>query len=135
MGNNLQMHYDWKMLAGASLVMLAIALPASAGGLQIERHETAGTVDLVPGAERGTITQPLLTGTIAYTGQEVLFIITDASDKDFADMFGAIRADSLAEAPAAAVENAVYDDGEWTFHEDAGAGCAQLTRPPSQRLA
>ncbi len=120
MGNKLQPHYDWKILAGASLVMFAIALPAFAGGLKIERHETAGVIDLVPGAERGTITQPLLTGTIAYTGQEVLFIITDASDKDFADMFGAIRADSLAEAPTAAVENAVFDNGQWTFYEDAG---------------
>ena len=120
MGNKIQTHYDWKMLAGASLVMFAIALPATAGGLRIERHETAGIVDLDPGAARGTITQPLLTGTIASTGQEVLFVITDASDKDFAEMFGTVRADSLAEAPDAAVETAVFDNGIWTFYQDPG---------------
>ena len=43
---------------------------------------TAGVIDLVPGADRGTITQPLLEGTIAITGQKVFFVITDASDKD-----------------------------------------------------
>ncbi len=116
MGNKLQTRNGWIALAGAVMV-LAAALPAAAG---IERHETAGIVDLVPGAARGTIAQPLLTGTIASTGQEVLFVITDASDSDFAEMFGTIRADSLAEAPDAAVETAVFDDGSWTFFEDPG---------------
>ena len=41
-----------------------MAVVATAQG-QVVRHETAGIVDLVPGAARGTITQPLLTGTIA----------------------------------------------------------------------
>ncbi|MEH6532321.1 MAG: hypothetical protein V7735_13415 [Photobacterium frigidiphilum] len=90
------------------------------GGLQIVRHETAGIVDLVPGAERGTITQPLFTGTIAPSGKKVLFVITDASDKDFAEMFGATRADSLDKAPEAAVEAAVFDNGNWVFYNDAG---------------
>ena len=79
-----------------------------------------GIVDLVPGADRGTITQPLLTGTIAGTGQQVLFVMTDASDKDFAEMFGAIRADALEEAPDAAVETAIFDNGNWTFFNDPG---------------
>lgn len=87
---------------------------------EIRRHETAGIIDLVPGAERGTITQPLLRGTIATTGQEVYFVITDASDQDFAEMFGAIRADSLEEAPEAAVEYAEFINGEWYFFEDPG---------------
>ncbi len=116
MGNRLQTRNGWIALAGAVMV-LAAALPAAAG---IERHETAGIVDLVPGAARGTITQPLLTGTIASTGQEVLFVIADASDSDFAEMFGTIRADSLEEAPDAAVETAIFDDGNWTFFEDPG---------------
>ena len=115
MGNKLQSN-GWIALAGAVMV-LAAALPAAAG---IERHETAGIVDLVPGAARGTITQPLLTGTIASTGQEVLFVITDASDSDFAEMFETIRADSLAQAPDAAVEVAIFDNGNWTFFEDPG---------------
>ena len=75
----------------AAISMVATAPVAWGGGIKIERHETAGIVVLVPGADRGTITQPLLTGMIASTGQEVLFVITDASDKDFAEMFGAVR--------------------------------------------
>jgi hypothetical protein len=61
-----------------------------------------------------------LTGIIASTGQEVLFVITDASDKDFAEMFGTVRADSLKQAPDAAVEVAIFDNGTWTFFEDPG---------------
>ena len=49
-----------------------------------------------------------------------LFVITDASDKDFAEMFGAIRANSLEKAPDATVETAIFDNGSWTFFEDAG---------------
>ncbi len=104
----------------ATLLMVAPAFTVQAGDPRIERHESAGVVDLVPGADRGTITQPLLMGTIASTGQDVYFVITDASDKDFAEMFGAVRADSLAEAPDAAVETAVFDDGEWIFFNDPG---------------
>ena len=103
------------------LGMLAgLVSPAYSGGLEIKRHESASTIDLVPGAERGTITQPLLTGTIASTGQTVYFVMTDASDQDFADLFGVIRADSLEEAPDDAVETAVFDNGDWTFYNDAG---------------
>ena len=87
---------------------------------KVERHETAGVVELVPGAARGTITQPLLMGEIASTGQKVYFVVADASDKDFAEMFGTIRADSLEEAPDAAVEAAIFDRGEWTFFNDPG---------------
>ena len=35
-----------------------------AGKAGVERHETAGIADLIPGAERGTITQPLFRGTM-----------------------------------------------------------------------
>ncbi len=74
----------------AALVAAMSMVATAHAGLKIERHETAGIINLVPGVDRGTITQPLLKGTIG--GQEVLFVITDASDKDFAEMFGAIRA-------------------------------------------
>jgi hypothetical protein len=118
---NLYRKYPYVGLILTAATMFA-ANPSTAigSGLEIERHECAGVINLVPGAERGTITQPLLTGTIASTGQEVFFIITDASDKDFADLFCSIRADSLAEAPGAAVETAIFENGEWTFFEDAG---------------
>ena len=74
-------------LAGLAALLSA---PSTAGGQKIERHETSGIVDLVPGAARGTIIQPLQTGTIASTGETAFFVITDASDKDFAEMFGVI---------------------------------------------
>ena len=48
------------------------------------------------------------------------FVITNASDKKFARKFGTIRADSLEEAPAAAVETAIFKKGKWTFFEDPG---------------
>ena len=119
MNNQLQPFYRGILLA-VSVTVLVTELPAMAGDLEIERHETAGIVDLVPGEARGTITQPLLTGTIALTGQEVLFVMSDASDKDVAEMFGVIRADSLQGAPDAAVETAIFDNGRWTFFEDPG---------------
>jgi len=102
------------------LVLAGLVSPASGDSLQIERHETASTVNLVPGALRGTIMQPLLTGTIASTGQQVLFVLTDASDQEFAEMFGAICADSLAQAADEAVEAAIFESGTWTFFEDPG---------------
>ncbi len=100
----------------ATLLIAGPAFAAQAGDLKIERHETAGIINLVPGADRGTITQPLLMGTIASTGQEVYFVITDASDKDFAEMFSTVRADSLEETPDAAVETALFDGENWTFY-------------------
>ena len=71
-----------------------------------------------PGAARGSFTMPLHQGLIGE--QTVYFVIADASDKDFAEEFGTIRADSLDEAPAAAVESATFIDGVWTFQEDPG---------------
>ena len=99
-----------------------ISIRGGRGGGQwkVKRHETAGVVELVPGAERGTIKQPLLMGKIVSSmeqaEQKVYFVITDASDKDFAEMFGTVRAHSLEEAPDAAI----FDRGEWTFFNDPG---------------
>lgn len=107
------------VLRHIAVLAATMTVVATAHGQTTDIHG-GGIVDLVPGAERGTITQPLLTGTIASTGQEVLFVITDASDKAFAEMFGAVRADSLQQAPDAAVETALFDDGEWTFFNDPG---------------
>lgn len=105
---------------GALVAILFSASTAAAGGLRVERHQSSGIVNLIPGEERGTITQPLQIGTIEPTGQTVYFVIADASDKKFARKFGAIRADSLEEAPAAAVETAIFKKGKWTFFEDPG---------------
>jgi hypothetical protein len=104
----------------AFVAILSASSTATSGGLSVEKHETSGIINLIPGGERGTITQPLQIGTIEPTGQTVYFVITDASDKKFARKFGAIRADSLEEAPAAAVETAIFKKGKWTFFEDPG---------------
>ncbi len=104
-----------------SVILIGATSPAiGRGGLEIEFHQTGSVVDLVPGAERGTITQPLLSGIILSTGAEVLFVMTDASDKDFAEMFGTVRADALEEAPDETVETAIFDGVNWLFLEDPG---------------
>ena len=103
----------------AAAVLLTAVWVAS-GCAAITRHETGSIIDLQPGADRGTQTLSLSTGTISSTGQEVLFVITDASDEDFAEEFGVIRANLLAEAPDDAVEEAIFQDGNWTFSEAPG---------------
>lgn len=72
--------------------------------------------------ERGTITQRMERGIIDSTGADCWFIISDASDKDFADAFGAIRADELDDAPDSSVNVVFLDEntGLWHFPEDAG---------------
>ncbi len=109
------------LVSVGTAIVTGIASPAiGGGGLEIENHGPASVVDLVPGAARGTITQPLLSGMILSTGAEVLFVIADASDKDFAEMFGTLHADALEEAPDEAVEDAIFDGVSWIFFEDPG---------------
>lgn len=116
-----------------SVVLVSLAMLAGMGSLAaagtIQCHQPVCNIDLVPGAARGTIVQQLITGTITSTGATVYFVITDASDRDFAELVGAVRADSLAKAPAAATEEAEFDDlidgvvdgqGTWTFTNDPG---------------
>lgn len=105
---------------GRTHVIAVLIAAASLGCGAITRHETGSIIDLKPGSDRGTQTIPLLRGEIAATGQEVLFVITDASDRDLAEQFGAIWADPLSDAPNEAVEEAVFQDGSWTFSEDPG---------------
>lgn len=62
------------------------ALPVSGDKLSRSRYEPAGEIELVSSTEREIITQPLLTGTIASTRQTVYFVITDASDEEFAEI-------------------------------------------------
>ena len=77
-----------KNIHNSFLVSIGMAIltgvAPTAMGQEIEDHQAAGVVDLVPGAARGTIRQPLVSGMIASTGAEVLFVVTDASDADFA---------------------------------------------------
>ena len=85
-------------------------------------HNGMVSIDLFPGAERGSVTFPLRTGLIATTGQTAYFVLSDASDKDFCAAYGCIPAPSLEDTPEAALEDAEFDErtGEWTFHNDPG---------------
>lgn len=102
-------------------VVPATSQVALASGPSVEVH-AFGVIDvnLVPLSERGTITLPLQTGTLATTGETVYFVISDASDKDFAEQFGGVPAPSLAETPAAALEDADFQNGQWTFFTHPG---------------
>jgi len=119
------MTYRKRTIFFALAIALLVSMTAHARGERIEVHQTGVDVDLVPGADRGAVTYRLHRGTLAESGQEALFVITDASDQDFADRFGAIRADALEKAPDAALESAVFHDsgsgdGEWIFFNDPG---------------
>ncbi|MBX2802152.1 MAG: hypothetical protein KTR31_31010 [Myxococcales bacterium] len=101
-------------------VWLALSASAPAKDARIEHHQEAGVVDLEIGSPRGTITYPLHAGTLSSTGQTVYFIVSDASDDDLADDFGAIHAPELQDAPDAVRELAQLDDGAFVFDHDPG---------------
>lgn len=77
-------------------------------------------VDIDPGSDRGSITLPLTEATHCVTGQTMYFVVSDASDKDFVEEFGGVRADSLEEAPDDAVEFITFDGENFVFCNDAG---------------
>ena len=113
--------YPFAVLLGFALVFFATPF-ANAGGVKVKVHAKGVlNVDIDPGEDRGSITLPLQEATHCKTGQKMYFVISDASDDDFVDEFGGIRADSLEEAPDEAVEwITFYDDGTWVFCNDAG---------------
>ncbi len=94
-----------------------MAVVATAHGQTTKIHGD-GILDLVSRTDIGTITQPLLTAMIASTGQDIFFVITDANNKDYAEMLGAVRGDLLEEARGAVVETALFGDGEWNVEEN-----------------
>lgn len=94
---------------------------AVAGDPEIQVHAVGAiAVDIDPGADRGSITLPLQEATHCTTGQTMYFVISDVSELGFVEQFGGIRADSLAEAPDAAVEFIDFDGENWVFCNDAG---------------
>ena len=112
--------YSLAVLIGFALVLFATPF-ANAGGVKVEGHaQGVIAIDLDPGEDRGSITLPLAEATHCATGQKMYFVISDASDKDFVDEFGGIRADSLEEAPDDAVEWIDFDGTSWVFCNDAG---------------
>ena len=105
----------------AFALLTAIPAIAVAGGPEIQVHAHGVlNVDIDPGADRGSITLPLQEATHCVTGQKMYFVISDASEQDFVREFGGIRADSLEEAPAAAVEFINFDGRNWVFCNDGG---------------
>lgn len=78
-------------------------------------------VDLTVGQARGQITLPLWRGRIRGNGQRVLFVVTDASNSEFADHFGIIHAPSLNEVNDEAVDtDSKFDGTVWEFGNDPG---------------
>ncbi len=124
-----------------AVVCMLTLVVSSAQAERIVRFADGFAFDLVPGAERGTVTFPMFQGTIASTGATVYFTITDVSDGGFAGLVGAMHAANLDKAFDAGVETAVFDDGPvvdgrgtWTFMNDAGTvsyidGTGTVVRP------
>jgi hypothetical protein len=99
---------------------IAVASDGNAKDVFRIHHNDIVELDLIPGSARGAITFPLQTGTLSTTGETVYFVLSDSSDKDFCETYECIRADAIAETPEAAWEDAVFENGEWAFHNDAG---------------
>lgn len=115
------------LIVASGIIMASTPVIMGGGGARIINFSTAGTINLTPGADRGTITYPLFTGTLNSTGEQVLFIITDASNGHFADFVGAAKSAVLADAADNATEIANFDEGAvidgkgtWTFFNDPG---------------
>lgn len=81
---------------------------------------TAAVPQLQQGALRGRITYPLYRGTIGAT--KVYFVLTDASDQEFAREFGVTHATRLADIDPAGIEEGtkLSADGQWVFAEEPG---------------
>lgn len=100
--------------------LAAISTDANARDAFRIHHNDVLDLDLAPGAARGAITFPLQMGTLSTNGETVFFVLSDASDKEFCRKYGCIRSDAMADTPEAALEDAEFKNGEWTFHNDAG---------------
>lgn len=83
---------------------------------------TTAVVELRAGEPRGKITYPLHQGTIASTGTKAYFVLTEASDPEFAEAFGILHAPQLGGADVQGVEAGATlgENGRWTFPEDPG---------------
>ena len=75
---------------------------AVSNGRVVIPHGRPKDVNLIPGAERGTLTYGLFKARLQ--GRDVFFTVTDASDESVADLFGAITSNVLKDAPDSACE-------------------------------
>ncbi|MFP6858270.1 MAG: multicopper oxidase domain-containing protein [Roseibacillus sp.] len=83
-------------------------------------HSEFASVELEPGADRGFITLPLRKAYITSTGELGWFVLSDASDEEFAKAEGCLWARGLGESHPDAIEDAVFRNGAWEFSNDAG---------------
>lgn len=87
------------------------------------RVYTTAVEELKAGDPRGKITYPLHQGTIASTGTKAYFVLTEASDPEFAEEFGILHAPRLGGADvnkAVEADATLGKDGRWTFQKDPG---------------
>lgn len=106
---------------------LAAAMPAAQlkktaypGGVYVY---TTAVPELKEGAPRGKITYPLYKGTLgASNGKAVYFILSEASDREFAEAFGITHATRLANVNEQGIEggSTLSGDGKWVFPRDPG---------------
>ncbi len=70
--------------------------------------------------ERASITIPLIKGTNNSNGElrDVYFVLHDISDQQLAEQLGIAWAGALQDTPDAALSEATYQDGVWTFYGD-----------------
>lgn len=109
---------SWKQLHYAYLDDLVAEETNSKSPIVI--HSRGATVELVPGADRGEITFPLRKAWIRSSSQRGWFVLSDASDEEFAREEGCLFARVLAESNPAAVEDASFRNGVWEFDHDPG---------------
>ncbi len=93
----------------------------TAGGYPAPITYTAAVVELKAYEPRGKITYPLHQWTIASTGTKAYFVLTEASDPEFAEAFGILHAPRLGGVDVQGIEKTgatLGEDGRWTFPED-----------------
>lgn len=97
----------------------SLQAPAGFGNIQVY---TTGIIDLQEGSPRGTISYPFYRGILGAENIPVYFVLSEASDQEFAREFGIIHAARLANVDSAGVEDGttVTELGQWTFPQHPG---------------
>lgn len=84
---------------------------------------TTADLELKEGARRGKITYPLYQGTIgAPNGRKVYFVLSEASDREFAQEFGVMHSIRLGDVNPDGLDQGseLTGDGQWVFARDPG---------------
>jgi hypothetical protein len=107
------------MMAPALPQARSLQEPSASGNIQVY---TTGVIDLKEGSMRGKISYPLYRGTLGAGNTPVYFVLSEASDQEFARQFGIIHAARLANVDSAGVEDGttVTEQGQWAFAQPPG---------------